>query len=107
MKMTEPLERVLRVFLDDPSAHHHGYDLMKATKLASGTLYPMLNRLKEEGVLISRSEPSQKAGRPPRKVYEMTGDGVRIVRQELAETSGAKSRVTTGSRRPALGGADR
>ena len=107
MKMTGPLERVLRVFLDDPSAHHYGYDLMKATKLASGTLYPMLARLQEEGVLTSAWGPPPEDGRPPRKVYEMTGEGVRIARQELAEASLAAPRTATGSRRPALGGAGR
>ena len=105
MKMTRPLERVLRVFLEDPQAHHHGYDLMKATKLASGTLYPMLARLQDEGVLTSEWEPPQEGGRPPRKVYELTGDGVRIARQELAEAALVASRTTTGTSRPVVGGA--
>jgi hypothetical protein len=29
--MTAPLERVFRVFLDDPAALRYGYDLMNAT----------------------------------------------------------------------------
>ena len=40
VKLTGPLERVLRVFLADVPARHYGYDLMKAAKLPSGTLYP-------------------------------------------------------------------
>jgi signal transduction histidine kinase len=84
------LERVLRVFLEDPQAPHHGYDLMTATRLASGTLYPMLARLQDEGVLTSAWAPPQEDGRPPRKVYEMTGDGVRIARQGLAEADVAE-----------------
>ena len=49
MKLTGPLERVLRAFLADPAAPRYGYDLMKASGLPSGTLYPMLARLQEQG----------------------------------------------------------
>ncbi|MBO3750496.1 PadR family transcriptional regulator [Streptosporangiaceae bacterium NEAU-GS5] len=89
MKLTGPLERVLRVFLEDPDAHRYGYDLMKAAKLASGTLYPMLARLQEEGLLASEWEaPRDDAGgRPPRKYYRLTGEGVRISRLELAQAA--------------------
>src|ERR1044071_291371 len=45
VRMTAPLERVFRVFLDDPVAARYGYDLMKAAALPSGTLYPLLARL--------------------------------------------------------------
>ena len=38
MKLTGPLERVLRVLVADPAAQHYGYDLMKAARLPSGTL---------------------------------------------------------------------
>ncbi len=40
MKMTAPLERVLRAFLDDPAVPRYGYDLMKAAGLKSGWLPP-------------------------------------------------------------------
>ena len=53
MKLTGPLERVLRVFLADPSARRYGYDLMKAARLPSGTLYPMLARLHDQGLVTS------------------------------------------------------
>ena len=38
MKLTGPLERVLRVLVADPAAPHYGYDLMKTTRLPSGTI---------------------------------------------------------------------
>ena len=59
MKLTAPLERVLRVFLDDISARRYGYDLMKAARLASGTLYPMLARLQDEGLVTAEWEPQR------------------------------------------------
>jgi DNA-binding PadR family transcriptional regulator len=91
--MTEPQERVLRVFLEDPTAAQYGYDLMRAAKVQSGTLYPMLARWAEEGLVESEWEPAaaqERGGRPPRKFYRLTGEGVRVARQELAEYDAAR-----------------
>ena len=48
VRMTGPLERVLGAFLADPTAPRYGYDLMKAARLPSGTLYPLLTRLEHQ-----------------------------------------------------------
>ena len=89
MKLTGPLERVLRVLTADPSAQHYGYDLMKAARLPSGTLYPMLARLQQEGLVHSEWEAQREdaGGRPPRKYYRLTAEGVRVARLELAHAS--------------------
>ena len=91
MKLTGPLERVLRVLTADPTAPQYGYDLMKAAKLPSGTLYPMLARLQDEGLVTARWEarPADGTGRPPRKYYQLTADGARIARVELARAAQA------------------
>jgi len=110
VKLTGPLERVLRVFLADPAEDRYGYDLMKATNLPSGTLYPMLARLQAEGLVTSEWElPREDAGgRPPRKFYRLTGEGIRTARLELAAASldAQNSRPMRGTIiRPAPGGA--
>jgi PadR family transcriptional regulator, regulatory protein PadR len=111
MKLTAPLERVLRVFLADITAPHYGYDLMKAAKLPSGTLYPMLARLQDEGLVTSEWEPQSAdgSGRPPRKYYQLTGEGVRVARLELAAAAQAAARAGRnpgrGIARPAPGSA--
>ena len=109
MKLTAPLERVLRVFLADPSARHHGYDLMKAARLSSGTLYPLLARLHDQGLVTSAWEThaGDVGGRPPRKYYQLTGEGVRVARLELARAAAAvpASRAARGITRPAKGSA--
>jgi DNA-binding PadR family transcriptional regulator len=94
MKLTGPLERVLRVMMSDPAAQHYGYDLMKAAKLPSGTLYPMLARLQQEGMVDSEWEVQRQdaGGRPPRKYYRLTGEGLRVARLELARASPAPAR---------------
>jgi PadR family transcriptional regulator, regulatory protein PadR len=91
VKLTGPLERVLRAFLADVSARQYGYDLMKAAGLSSGTLYPMLARLEEQGLVSSEWEPrpDDAGGRPPRKYYQLTGEGARVARIELAEAAAA------------------
>ncbi|MFF0518406.1 PadR family transcriptional regulator [Actinomadura nitritigenes] len=87
MKLTEALERVLRVFLEDPTSPRYGYDLMKAARLPSGTLYPMLARLTDQGLVESHWEKQgeESAGRPPRKYYKLTIEGLREARCALAE----------------------
>ena len=97
--MTGPLERVLRALLDDPTVRRYGYDLMKATKLASGTLYPLLTRLEGEGLVTCRWETPEEGGEAlrPRKYYLLTAEGERVARRELAvHHAGQRRRVGLG-----------
>jgi PadR family transcriptional regulator, regulatory protein PadR len=106
VKLTATLERVLRVLVADPAAQHYGYDLMKAARLASGTLYPMLGRLQEEGLITSQWEQRPPDGRPPRKYYQLTGEGLRAARLELARASQtASARSSRAAARPVPGSA--
>lgn len=82
--MTGPLQRVLRAFLDDPTAPRYGYDLMKAASLKSGTLYPLLARLEGQQLVTSAWETPEHEGQRPRKYYKLTGEGVRVARLGLA-----------------------
>jgi PadR family transcriptional regulator PadR len=104
MKPTASLERVLRLFLADISAQHYGYDLMKAARLPSGTLYPMLARLQEQGLVTSQWEPQPEdaGGRPPRKYYQLTGEGVSVARLVLAQAASA-AQAPAGRRVPIPG----
>ena len=82
MRVTRPLQRLLTTLVSDPSAHWYGYQLMKSANLPSGTLYPMLARLQGQGLVTSQWEPAPaEAGRPPRRYYQLTGEGVRVARQ--------------------------
>jgi PadR family transcriptional regulator PadR len=105
VKLTGALERLLRALLADPSARRYGYDLMKAARLPSGTLYPMLARLQDQGLLASEWEQARDDanGRPPRKYYQLTGEGIRVARLELARGALATPRTPHGTARPAPG----
>lgn len=96
MNLTGPTEQVLRAFLEDPTARRYGYDLMKAAKLKSGTLYPLLARLEGEGMVTSEWESPTEPGQRPRRYYTLTGEGVRVARLELAAAGIAKSNATSG-----------
>jgi len=85
--MTGPLERVLSAFLADPVAPRYGYDLMRAARLPSGTLYPLLARLERQKLVASAWETPQQDGERPRKYYQLTGEGIRTARLELARAS--------------------
>ena len=66
--------------LERPQDWCYGYDLMERTGLASGTLYPMLIRLCDQGSLEARWVPSPHEGRPPRHAYRLTPSGLAIAR---------------------------
>ena len=102
MRMTRQLERVLSVLFTDPSEHWYGYELMKSAGLSSGTLYPMLARLEERGLVTSHWEPEPAAaGRPPRRYYQLTGEGVRVARRAARPTRAAAAQPAA---RPGLAG---
>jgi PadR family transcriptional regulator PadR len=91
VRITAPLERVLRAFLTDPSARRYGYDLMKAASLKSGTLYPLLGRLEQEKLVSSAWETPQQDGQRPRRYYQLTDEGIAAARLELAQLSAIRT----------------
>jgi PadR family transcriptional regulator, regulatory protein PadR len=76
---------LLAALLERPQAWRHGYDLSRETRLRSGTLYPLLTRLSEQGLLESRWHVAERPGLPPRHGYRLTASGLAFARgQELA-----------------------
>jgi DNA-binding PadR family transcriptional regulator len=71
--------RVIRALAADPSRWRYGYDLGAETGLKAGSLYPILVRLADRGLLEAAWEEPAPQGRPPRHLYRLTADG-----QELA-----------------------
>ena len=60
------------------AGRHHGFDIMDATDLPSGTVYPILRRLDDDGLVRSRWErdtQARKEQRPVRRYYELTASG--------------------------------
>lgn len=69
--------RVLRLLLEEPTAWYYGYDISQRTGLKSGTLYPILIRLADQGWLETRWAEPERQGRPARHTYRLTPVGFR------------------------------
>lgn len=74
---------VLAALMEQPRTWEHGYELSKGTGLKSGTLYPILIRLSDQGFLDSRWEEAEQPGRPPRHVYRLKATGLALAREQL------------------------
>lgn len=64
----------------------HGFDIIDATGFPSGTVYPILRRLEDAGMLRSSWEPVTRARteqRPPRRYYQVTGAGAVVLKEAL------------------------
>ncbi|WP_366519918.1 PadR family transcriptional regulator [uncultured Croceicoccus sp.] len=69
---------VLAALYDRAPERIHGYDLMKLTGLKSGSLYPLLMRMSDRGLLASEWCEPTAPGRPPRHAYRLTARGVAL-----------------------------
>ena len=89
MNFTYPTTLVLLALA---SGVRHGFDLIDATGLASGTVYPILRRLEREGLVSAAWEDAAIAHeqqRPPRRYYELTAAG-----QAVRKTAAARYPVS-------------
>jgi len=71
---------LLSTLLEQPLQWRHGYELSKATGLQSGTLYPLLIRLSDQGFLDAKWVESASPGKPPRHAYRLTATGKALAR---------------------------
>jgi PadR family transcriptional regulator, regulatory protein PadR len=68
------------------NGYRYGFDIMDATGLPSGTVYPALRRMEAASLIVSKWEPpavAQREQRPARKYYELTRSG----QQALSEAA--------------------
>jgi DNA-binding PadR family transcriptional regulator len=91
VRVTVAVATVLAALLEEPDADRYGLELMAATGLPSGTIYPILRRLQDAGWVTAdweRIDPVT-AGRPARRYYRLTPDGAQRARAALAELRAA------------------
>ena len=94
-RITTSVLRVAAALLAEPDAERYGLQLMQATGLPSGTLYPILVRLERAGWVESRWEQTEPPaeGRPARRYYRLTPDGTAAARREVAAMQQQMGRV--------------
>ncbi len=86
----------LKVLKAIAAGAEYGFDIIDATGLASGTVYPALSRHERDGYLRSSWEDPVKAHRerrPPRRYYRITAEGRRALDAALADLGVAPRRV--------------
>jgi DNA-binding PadR family transcriptional regulator len=83
-KCSDQTLALLTALTEQPRTWRHGYDLSSETGLKSGTLYPILMRLGDRGLLDSKWTPHERTGRPPRHMYRLTAQGIAFAREQLA-----------------------
>jgi len=96
------MARVIKVFLQDPGQPRYGFELMKLTGMASGSLYPMLAKLERAGWLTRGKEDvdPRAVGRPARTHYTITGAAASAARVQLAALSEQYRPPASGRLRP-------
>jgi PadR family transcriptional regulator, regulatory protein PadR len=90
---------VLAELCATPSQWRHGYGIARNTGLKSGTLYPVLVRLAERGLVEACWEDEQPAGRPRRHLYRLTPEGLATATAALTQAQPA-DRVRPAPRLP-------
>jgi PadR family transcriptional regulator PadR len=83
-RMGPSLVAVLQAVADGTA---YGFDVIDATGLPSGTVYPALSRLERDGYLRSQWEDEAAAfaeGRPARRYYRVTAQGARALAEAIA-----------------------
>jgi PadR family transcriptional regulator PadR len=78
---------VLRTFMENPRKELCGAELMKVTRMSSGTLYPILLRFERHGFLNSQWEEEEPSDlqRPRRRLYRITQTGAQMATKALGD----------------------
>lgn len=95
IRMTYPTAAVLQALDRDL---RYGFEIAQATGLRRGTVYPILRRLEEAGLVTSAwEEPEQHRdeGRPPRKYYRLTRDAAPLLDRARSTYPLPESATTT------------
>jgi PadR family transcriptional regulator, regulatory protein PadR len=94
---------VLAALFEQPSQWQHGYALASTTGLKSGTLYPILIRLADRGLVEACWQEEPQPGRPRRHLYRLTAGGLASATGALAAARAQAQQSGRPTRAPAPG----
>jgi len=85
------------------AGHRYGFDIMDATGLASGTVYPTLRRLENARLMRGvweEAPAAHRGGRPQRRFYELTSAGQLALDEAAAKLARARTFLISTSPAP-------
>ena len=82
-RLSDQAAAVVLALGEAPTDWRYGYDLCQQLAIKAGSMYPILMRLADRGLLETTWESDAPAGRPPRHLYRLAGPG-RALATELA-----------------------
>jgi len=87
MHLSHQRLKILREFYEGQTREFSGADIMRLTRLGSGSAYPILVVFEERGILQSRweIEAAEALGRPRRRLYKLTELGAEVYRKAVAD----------------------
>jgi PadR family transcriptional regulator, regulatory protein PadR len=80
---------VIAALAQEPEVWRYGYDLCQQLGMKAGSMYPILMRLADRGLLETTWATKTEPGRPPRHLYRLTGTGLALAAR-LAEVNTAE-----------------
>jgi PadR family transcriptional regulator PadR len=91
-------QQVFAAMMDAPADETYGFELVKATGLPSGSVYPILRRLEDRGWVTSREEVIDPHVRRPRYriYYRLTAEGRRVARDATQDHAAALRGLSPG-----------
>lgn len=98
--MPRPLGlRTLQILHAIRDGDAYGLDLVARTGLPSGTVYPVLGRLKRSGLVKAQWEDqrvAEREGRPRRRYYQLTPAGMRALSEGAERIRGFAATLDLG-----------
>jgi PadR family transcriptional regulator PadR len=88
---------VLLALAEDPAVWRYGYDLCQQLGLKAGSMYPILMRLADRGLLTTAWETDPPPGRPPRQLYRLTGPGLDLAADLAVPAAAERACVMDGA----------
>ncbi len=87
LRITDNVVAIFNLMLERPRKGWFGLELAQQAGIGSATIYAALTRMERAGLLDAHWEtsPATDLGRPRRRLYGLTAEGIRIGRQALED----------------------
>ncbi|HEX7277918.1 MAG TPA: PadR family transcriptional regulator [Acidimicrobiales bacterium] len=101
-RLSDQAVAVVRALGAAPAEWRYGYDLCREVGLKAGSMYPILIRLADRGLLETTWESDVTPGRPPRHLYRLSGPGRALATDLATEAEPTVARPAAASPGPRL-----